>query len=530
MVGNVLALNPVTLTLGGFAPQPMAQGFTSRSAVTYTEQVEGIRDWILNDLIPFLEENSSQAVWDANAALLQQAVNDAISTEQGTVTKAMTDAVTEVINATITVTDPIVTGLVNNLQSATRILFDTLYVSRAINRRNSITGWWHVDDFGAKGDGITDDRGAIQAAVDAANAYGVANTTVQRVFFADRQYMVGVTNYMLNGSQYGIVSINLKDYVELNGPGRVKCMAGAYGTGALYSLVRSPAEVGISHAGIRGLTIDGNRSGNISDNQAGCVTLDVVDDIWVVDCNIFESNGNGVMVRGKSSAPMTNVRIENNRVKGANTIGIQASQFTSLSIRGNFVSNTSDNGIDIYGENGTTNSSGTGFIISHNHVDSCPNGIFLETVAAGVVTDNRIHNMTGDGIHINRINGTPSQITVANNYIANTSNAVYGTGVAAQIYIHHNMMVAFNTAGVKLGGASDMAGYFITDNMMNGNTDTTALVLVANGTPTWSQSMVYGNITQSKNRAYDCVNYATTTVNVTTDHATSPGDTLLPGA
>lgn len=51
---------------------------------------------------------------------------------------------------------------------------------------NALTGWYHVDGFGAVGDGVTDDRAAIQAALDAARAAGRGT-----VYIPNRVHIVG---------------------------------------------------------------------------------------------------------------------------------------------------------------------------------------------------------------------------------------------------------------------------------------------------------------------------------------------------
>lgn len=54
-----------------------------------------------------------------------------------------------------------------------------------------INGVFHVDQFGAVGDGNTDDATAINSCIDAANAYGAANSAGATIQFGNRTYKVG---------------------------------------------------------------------------------------------------------------------------------------------------------------------------------------------------------------------------------------------------------------------------------------------------------------------------------------------------
>jgi hypothetical protein len=143
--------------------------FTLRDNATNISEIESIKAYLVNDVIPHLDGSFKALVeaWVKNVDELIDAVNanldtqnaavaaqlaaqDAEVTEQLTqqnaaiaaqlsaqntqiqalTTKVLEDlaaAVEQVINATITVTDPIIVGVVNNIESNTRKLFESLF-------------------------------------------------------------------------------------------------------------------------------------------------------------------------------------------------------------------------------------------------------------------------------------------------------------------------------------------------------------------------------------------------------------------
>jgi hypothetical protein len=379
---------------------------------------------------------------------------------------------------------------------------------------NAITGWYHTNDYGAVGDGATDDRAAIQAALTAANAAYVATGAGQKVYLPDRVHIVGAVTYNRDdGTTYGAVSLMLYDGVEFFGPGTLRVQASAYGSGALYAIVRSKSG-GLTRAKIRDITFDGNRGNQVASTQCGNILLQCTDDVEVIGTRHGNCNGNGILLSGAVGSPAaTNLRIRNNDVNGCTSIGIQASQFNGLDIDNNTVANCSDNGIDIYGEDGTTTCHGVNFRITNNRVYGCLVGIFPETVAFGIVANNYCYNNVSAGVHCNRINGAPTGISITNNLLTGGPNGIYITGDMGSIYIRGNTLVGSTTAGIQMGGGgAALSHVFIDGNFIDPSTvNSVALILIASGTTTWSASTIRRTVTQNTNHAYDVVNYASST-------------------
>lgn len=306
-----------------------------------------------------------------------------------------------------------------------------------------------VKDYGAKGDGITNDQPAFQAAVDAVNAAGGGI-----VFVPPGTYILDVVNYVTDsGSVYGITSIKLKNNVILQGAGPasiLKVKSGAYGGGAFYRMISSRDTVRLSNAGIFDLTVDGNRANQVASAQCNNITLEVANTVEVSRVNCINANGNGIMLRGAGGSPAINVKVTECSVSNCATIGIQVSQFAGAIISNNFVDSTGDNCIDIYGEDGDTTSNGMYFTITGNTVNRGLVGIFCETVQQGTVTGNSV-NICSLGITVNRINGQPNGINIGNNVVTACPYSLRVTGDTGGISVVDNIFIGFSIGGVVLG-------------------------------------------------------------------------------
>lgn len=390
--------------------------------------------------------------------------------------------------------------------------------------KNAITGWFHADGFGAVGNGSTNSRSAIQAALDAAEA--IYNTTAapQTVYLPPGVYMVdAVAYYLQNGTQNGVTSLVLHSGVNLTGHGTIKLVGSAYGSGANFAVIRSNSQ-GISNASIRGITVDGNRANNVASDQCSNVVIDAVANVDVIDTKQFDANGTAIMVKGSTATIASNIRIRGNTVRGASTIGIQSSQFDGLDISGNNIVGTTNNAIDVYGENGTTTAHAGNFTINDNRVYGGLTGVFLETVAGGVVSGNYLAGNTEAGVHVNRINGEPTYISIVGNVIDTAPAGVAITGDAGTVDIRANKITRVTLAGVRLGGGgSRVSGLNIVDNSIDTTpANSVALVLVQTNTNQWDRTKVRRTMTFNTNHAYDVVNYATTTTsNVSYDASNS---------
>lgn len=110
-----LQITPGRLSIGMYAPMPSAQPFTQRVARGYAHELEDIRTWLRDDLIPFLTVSTGQMQWDANAELLATRVQGFLDDQADQVNQTLDQAVAEVIGAHILVTDPIIKGVLDQL-------------------------------------------------------------------------------------------------------------------------------------------------------------------------------------------------------------------------------------------------------------------------------------------------------------------------------------------------------------------------------------------------------------------------------
>jgi Pectate lyase superfamily protein len=320
---------------------------------------------------------------------------------------------------------------------------------------------YNVKWFGAAGNGVRNDRESIQRAIDFAEAMkgGV-------IYFPKGIYMVDIVAYksQINEPE-GVCSIILKDNVEIIGEEMngsiIKLMNRQGGKGTYGRIITSQDGDRLNNSGLQRITIDGNKHHQYSNVQFSNILLEAESNIKISETCHVNCNGNAIMVRGnyKTSKIAKNIKILSNKIKDANYIGIQCSQFQFIKIESNSVNQTSDNSIDIYGDNGTIKTSSSQFLIKNNKCINGRVGIFCETVSVGEVTENSIHNCRVGGLTINRINGMPDRINITRNIISNSQNGIIISGDCEKIKINLNLIQNTKNFAFQLGvGNGNVSG------------------------------------------------------------------------
>ena len=340
----------------------------------------------------------------------------------------------------------------------------------------------NVKDFGATGDGVTIDRSAIQSAIDALNAIYVATGRQQSLDMSDGVFLLDAVNYVRDDgvTVYGAMSLLMRDGVHIHGHGTLKMMDSAYGAGAFFRIFASRDVMRLSNASIKDITIDGNSQHQLASGQCNNIVLESQDNVVIDNVTSLNANGNSIMLRGTTDSYMTNCTVRHCKVNTATGIGIQCSQFNGLRIDGNTVSACGNNGIDVYGENGTTECHGRNFSMTGNIVDGALIGLFLETVSHGTVTGNVATNCL-IGATVNRINGEPNSIIISSNEISASPTGMRVTGDTGGVAIRGNSINDFSSGGVKLGdGAAGGVSYVdVSGNCFKPANNTTPIIAIA---------------------------------------------------
>jgi parallel beta-helix repeat protein len=185
----------------------------------------------------------------------------------------------------------------------------------------------NVCDFGAKGDGVTDDTTKIQKAID--SLAGRTGT----VFFPAGIYLISNTP-----SGWCLLLRSNIDYV---GEGPVSKLLLAPTVEIYVQMMRAEASRQIT---IRRLHFDGNRASQPANQQHYAVYLGAVEDCRVEGCLFHDMAGDGIFVNGgqvQGKGKSERVVVEDNELYGYFFYGIHLTATNNSIVCGNLVHDTS---------------------------------------------------------------------------------------------------------------------------------------------------------------------------------------------
>jgi lysophospholipase L1-like esterase len=119
-----------------YGPTPNITPFTYRDGYTYLQILEGLRKYVNDTLIPFINDNVgglvdqvteeiNRMIETVNAAL--EAQDDSVDQKIAELVAYVDAAIASIINNSVTVQDPVVAALVNNPASATSVALNAHY-------------------------------------------------------------------------------------------------------------------------------------------------------------------------------------------------------------------------------------------------------------------------------------------------------------------------------------------------------------------------------------------------------------------
>jgi hypothetical protein len=334
----------------------------------------------------------------------------------------------------------------------------------------------NVIDFGAVGNGTTDDTAAINAAITAVNTSGGGVVVVPNGTFAVTPSVVsGISD---NSRQACIVGRN---NVTLQIDGVIKLKTGVNIGSTLAAVITGP-DVGLTNFQITGSgTVDGNVS-NVTASQTMGIYLPCVDSVTTSNISVINTPYLGVQyvtaLPYVAGYAFTNGIITGLTVKNTGSIGIQASHSThNLVIANNTIDTCGDNCIDVYGNNSTTTADAGVISITGNTCYAGLAGIFPETSANVNVTGNSVYSCTF-GVKANRVNGAPRNIAIVGNTFGACATGASVTGDTGGVFITGNTFDKFTSEGIQLGGSANVSYVVATNNTFNPYATTTNVITI----------------------------------------------------
>jgi hypothetical protein len=328
-----------------------------------------------------------------------------------------------------------------------------------------------VKDFGAVGDGVTDDTAAIQAALNAAN-----NKTL---LFNEGTYLVskGVSDYVLEvPNSISIVGTEAQVTIKLS-----------TATGTAYMLGRSTAS---SHFSMEGIILDGNSTvlTGINCNGVHLPEASIVKSKNNVYLNLKDQGsalgGKGIYANN-STLYISEINVENDTFSNITRNAVQTYNGTQITIKDcygtGFLTSFTDINGQILGVNVRTKCT------IKNNVVNCDAAFLLSDSVFSLLGDDVectgnkvtgggvqivVHDMTGTTVSLRNyvISGNMLWDSKATAITINQNSATYGNNSNQQIVVSNNNIYSPALTGISVVGAYAGSGATLGSTVISGNT------------------------------------------------------------